>query len=54
VAERDAEAVRQHDEPCGNRLAVGQRQLLPVLAGFDADHLGKGHFGRAAISARIA
>ena len=40
MAQADVQPVRQHDQPRRNRLAVRQRELLPVGAGRDRRHLG--------------
>ena len=40
VAQADIQAVGEHDQPRRDRLVIGQRDLLPLRAGLDADRLG--------------
>ncbi len=40
LAQPDVQAVREHDEACGDLLAVRQGQLLPVRGGGDGRGLG--------------
>ena len=45
MPQADIEPVGQHHKAGGNRLAVGERDLLPVVAGGNRERLGKNHRG---------
>ena len=46
AAQADIQSVGEHHQPRRNRLAVGQRQFLPLGAGRDRDDLGVDLFDR--------